>query len=500
MRGKAVARGWLAAPLLLAMGLVDACVPPSGSSDAGVITADRDAGARPSPDGGQSQEPLPPRDCTRPSDAPLITTLAEWEEVRWCRHMDGYIRIGDLPVESVVFPYLEDAELLELNGAWNVRTLEAPVLRQSSHVTVLSSNVERLTLSSLQSSGIEVRASPRLREIHVPVLAHANYLKLQAAGALERVELPEVLTLDGIDVENCHLLQSIRAPKSVSLGRIVIVNNASLTTAELPGETVFSNSFIVLRDNPALSFVTLGHLRAPNLFHLENLPALASLSVHITGDLGRLVVRSTGLTALSLPDVTDVYWELSVEDNPALGAVTLDLIEGVRDGSDMVVQRCPSLTTLHMPSLRVVAGELRLNELPSLVGLDLGELRDIGAELFMRKLDASTSLELPKLNYAGRLRIIQNASLATLRVTYLERVFGDFALTSNPVLSSIDFFHLSVVEGGMTIDGNPLLPLCEVAELVTQVESGGGEPWSEEMATCLEESEGDAGMAGDAGG
>ena len=154
----------------------------------------------------------------------------------------------------------------------------------------------------------------------------------------------------------------------------------------------------------------------------------------ITSITGDLVVDAPGLTSLDLPALTSVGGNLSIYGNDAL--TSLDLTALMSVGGDLYIGS-NSLTSLDLTALTSVGG-LNIENNVALTSLDLTALTSVEGDLNISGNYALTNLAMPALtSVEGYLYINNNTSLSSLSLTALTSVGGDLNISSNAALTSL---------------------------------------------------------------
>jgi hypothetical protein len=184
---------------------------------------------------------------------------------------------------------------------------------------------------------------------------------------------------------------------------------------------------------------------------------------------GDLTVTDTQLTTIMLPNLRSVGGEISIRDNRMLDAVLFPELVSVEER--LIVELLFSGDRVEMPKLETVGGDLHMN------------------------LDRQSTLVLTSLRSAGGLRL-PGAVLDTLSLPALESVAGDFGLPlafrltslSAPLLATVGNLYLTGTQltdldglptlgritGNLTITDNQSLPTCAAEALRDRIQAAGG--------------------------
>lgn len=232
----------------------------------------------------------------------------------------------------------------------------------------------------------------------------------------------------------------------------------------------------------------------------EELPKALARIERVDGGLG--VLSNPALVSASFPRLTTVAGEIRFQGNAILKETSLPALETV--GGDLRWLENPELVTVQeMPKLTEVGGYLawgystKLERTP-----DFPELTSVGGNLVWGGNPVQVAVgAFPKLTTVGGLLAFQdNALLEDMgRYDALESVRGvlllqnevleavsDFpelvnvgtgglVIANNPELTSIaGLGHIERVDGVFSIANNAKLPVCDVYELLTTIESRDG--------------------------
>lgn len=219
--------------------------------------------------------------------------------------------------------------------------------------------------------------------------------------------------------------------------------------------------------------------RGRNLDGLRNITDLGSLSIVDAPHLESLELRSLRRIRKDMILSSNVLSEVKM---PLLatvgGTISLSgeglrsfLLEGLTHVGALQVSACKNLSTLNLPQLEEVRGDLKFTNNDMLSELKLRRLEQIAGDLMLVSdpllqnisfpaltrcgklsvsLDKMTDLALPLLETAGSVSLQSVSQLVRLSMPKLTEVKGDFTLT-NAGVKSIATIPLRVVEGKLTI-------------------------------------------------
>lgn len=167
-----------------------------------------------------------------------------------------------------------------------------------------------------------------------------------------------------------------------------------------------------------------------------------------------------GVTSLSLPVLQTVTGDVSLTDLTALDTVALDGLVTV--GGDWRVARSPTLATVAIPRLRTVGGDFVGEDLSALVTLDgTRALERIGGSVLLHRMPRLPALDdwafLLLAEVGGDVVIEDNARLLGIHgFALLPALAGSVRIERNGQLVRIDGFdNLVEVGGDLQIRGNP---------------------------------------------
>lgn len=187
-------------------------------------------------------------------------------------------------------------------------------------------------------------------------------------------------------------------------------------------------------------------------------PDDAAALANIATITGSLTVAGSPLTALALPRLVQVRGAVDLRDNPALVEVRMPALQAVEAG--FVLARHPQLTTVELPALHRT-GTLQIDgntALPDLSGLP--SLRSVAGDLRITGNDALSSIDLPEIRVAGALIADDNAQVRRINLS----LTGDSSavhVASNHQLDSLTLgehpVHGFIDIGRVTIASNERL-------------------------------------------
>ena len=185
--------------------------------------------------------------------------------------------------------------------------------------------------------------------------------------------------------------------------------------AELDLPALVTAQSLEVEANPGLTSIA-APLLSTRAVVLSQMPKLTRLELPLQALPDGLVMTKTGL---SKPPEALVAGRIVLEDNPRLRDLSPLAAVGATD--EFVVSQNPALTSIDLPNLAVVRGEMFIRD----NGLtDLSGLASLAVAGNVSVLDhsAMTRVGLPALVVTGELRVERNAVLATLDLPELTRV------------------------------------------------------------------------------
>jgi hypothetical protein len=181
---------------------------------------------------------------------------------------------------------------------------------------------------------------------------------------------------------------------------------------------------------------------------------------------GSLRAESGGtLSSLVLPDLASVTGDVVVADEPALANLEFGALVDV--GGKVEVVRA-GLSSLDVSHLLTVGGAFRVTDDAALVEIDISRVRSIGGAMELTDLPAfvsligSRSLETVGALQGGGLVLTRLASLVEiddLAFLLLEEVHGDVVVAENASLEVLDGFSSFGIDTFMFLPGDGLSPV-----------------------------------------
>jgi|GEM_PF-5212735 len=208
---------------------------------------------------------------------------------------------------------------------------------------------------------------------------------------------------------------------------------------------------------------------------------------------GQLQISAPGVTALS-PVANQIVsvGSLAITQNDALTSLSLPALKTV--GGEVIVNNDDALTSLNFPALTSVGGNFGANNLPVLMSVNLPVLASVGGNLNFIMDPALSSLGVPVLTTTHEIDIDTDPLLPTLSLPALQTTTGIIAIKtnstlasvsapllassaglymiSNAALTSLTLPVLTTMSGDMTVQNNAALRQCLVDAVKTGLTTG----------------------------
>ena len=185
------------------------------------------------------------------------------------------------------------------------------------------------------------------------------------------------------------------------------------------------------------------------------------------GGLG--ILNNTTLTSLSLPALTTVTGEVNMGYDDALTSLSFPALTTV--GSNFAASNMPALTTVSLPALKTLGGNLNFIMDPELTSVSVPVLTTTN------EIDIDTAPKLPSFSLpaltttAGVIAIKSNAIMTSVSAPLLT-TSASIYITSNPALTTLTLSALTTVSGAMTVQLNAALRQCVVDAIKTKITTG----------------------------
>jgi hypothetical protein len=157
----------------------------------------------------------------------------------------------------------------------------------------------------------------------------------------------------------------------------------------------------------------------------------------------------------------------------------IDALAGTCEVTGDLVVYTSSLTSLSLPQITEIGGALSVLHNDTLTSFELPNLKSVGDYVTVENNLALTSFDLPALTDVGEgefdnVSVKYNDVLVSFDLSSLTRVTGSVFARFNTVLTSFDLSALSRVGGFLDMTDNDVLAQCLIDALVEQVEAAEG--------------------------
>jgi hypothetical protein len=227
-------------------------------------------------------------------------------------------------------------------------------------------------------------------------------------------------------------------PALVHVGASVLARESNATRLVLP--RLESTQDLVVEDCAALTSIAAPSLEDPLSVFVEGVPSLTNLELPALRRLEVLWVKATGLTSLTLPQLTHAYDTLAVVESPGLAEL-----------------RAPKLSVL---------GTLSLRDVPALTVL---ELPAQPRQLFIQRTGLA-SVGFDQISALGIVTVNENPALTRLSLG-LARSIDWVDVRGNPLLAELGLPALTRVRDQFVVSQNTTLPACGVDAVVAHLSS-----------------------------
>ena len=351
----------------------------------------------------------------------VISETAELAQLAGVNCVDGDLLIAGIDASALALPSLEivtgdivvagNPELTSLDGLASLRNVGRRALVQGNPV-----------LSDLGSLGMLDRA------VGLTIIGNDSLTDLRGLEGLTDSRINLNITNNG-ELVSLAGLENMTSSTEI----LTIRSNRNLTDASALAN-LRSVNFVDISGNVALQELRLSSLEKIDLrFIVDNNPALVTFEAPVLATIGDLT---------------------SINGNTALGSIALP---SLLTAQNVWVRNNTSLTSVSVPSLSFITGNLELTNSPALASTDFGSLLSIGGNLLVSATRLRTFAGFAQVtSVGGTMTVTQNSTLGNFSgLTALERVSGSFIITNNNALTSfagLDVF--SEVGGDLTITGN----------------------------------------------
>jgi hypothetical protein len=187
-----------------------------------------------------------------------------------------------------------------------------------------------------------------------------------------------------------------------------------------------------------------------------------------------LTVHFTELKRLSLPALQSVEGHFSLYANNFLSEVDLSSLEQVGDeelttDSVFYVRLNQALTKLELPSLRQVAGVLKVSSNRTMTELSMPALERTGWGLYISYCESLESYTVP-IQEVGGFVYLANSYVTAISLPELSLIEGDLNVIFNNDLSDLSMDALELVEGNVVFQANHSLSEAAIDTVLDGVE------------------------------
>ncbi len=236
--------------------------------------------------------------------------------------------------------------------------------------------------------------------------------------------------------------------------------------------------------------ISLPRLVSAEKIVIENQQSLATLDLPALsriGNDGLDIVNNGVLEAISLPALTDVD-RIEITGNATLRTIRLDSVVRIAGfgGGQLTVDENPELTLLNLPQLEF-ANLLAVTDSGSGATpfvMNAPNLAELGILFLFASSYSMESLDLPRLtSVGGTFSFLDTTAMTQYSMPALTTVEGDFNMSNHEVLAAFTFPSLTTVGGDVDLGFNDLLDNCELVAFFDNI-AVGGEIEIEDNAEC----------------
>ncbi len=259
----------------------------------------------------------------------------------------------------------------------------------------------------------------------------------------------------------------------------VIPASTSGGTASYPETSDVSLAHIGLTDS-GITSIELSNLKYAGIFY-SGMPACTSVSLPVLAYASQFEIRGEELTSLSVPQLKAIGGDLTFLNAPSMTSLSFPALETV--GAMSLTPGGSVISSYSFPSLKNMAGTLSITN-TTVTTLDFPLLETMGTMSvthggttfsfpslttcgsFSSSSSLVTSLSLPALTKCGTWSS-NFTSLTSMSVPNLATVDGGFGPNVEPVLTSMSFPALTTVNGNFGIGTHVLLNSVNFSSLTT---------------------------------
>lgn len=261
------------------------------------------------------------------------------------------------------------------------------------------------------------------------------------------------------DITNAQADSIILADLGQNTRFAYIMNTTQLTSVDLSGLNYLID--LKIEDNSVLSSVNLSNLnRCINSFDVRNNPQLSVLTLNNVKNLGGFYLKDNGIQQINMPNLLFAK-SFGVIDNQQLTSISVPLLNKVN--GEMYINRNTNLTGVNFNSL-TTAESVSISE-TALADISFPQLSTLESMSVEHNANL-TSLQLNALNNATGIFVSNNPTLTSLQLIALTNITGVF-VSSNPTLNNITWSSGINFWGNQGYFYNNNLPSSEVNEILS---------------------------------
>ncbi len=181
---------------------------------------------------------------------------------------------------------------------------------------------------------------------------------------------------------------------------------------------------------------------------------------------GDIFIVGSNASEVSLPGVTEVTGNISINDNATLTSIDLSELDTV-DGNVNINDNA-TLTSLDLSELDTVDFNVSINDNATLTSIDLSELDTVDFNVSITDNTSASSIDLSQLDTTGgTIDISGNEAATGIDLSELDTVGGAVDISANTSATGIDLSELDSVGGTIDIDGNTSATGVDLSQLDT---------------------------------
>lgn len=363
---------------------------------------------------------------------------------------------------------IEMKNLEEINGEFvyhaKIKKIEFPKLRKVGYPFLKYNQLlaEVLSLPSLEETdGYFVCNSDYVKEINLPRLKKLGTESLRRCQSLEKVNMPELRSVEDNFLQVVPSLCEIKLPKLEESYSGFLKSSANLRKVYLPMlrkvEDYFLSAGLSVTDIyfPELAFIGNNFMDKVKMLHTVNMPKLKKIQNYFLSEATKIdkiylpeleevedgFLKKAQLKEVLLPKLK-IAGKDFMKENKALEELELPELEYV--DNDFLKEN-EKIRRVYMPKLRRAENRF-LQSNTELVEIDFPNLTMVSSDFLgcNRKIK---KVNLPKLEFTGEGFLEYNEELVDLSLPLLKWTEYRF-LSSNTVLSEINLPLVEYIQGG----------------------------------------------------